>query len=189
MVLSHPVRQRVERTSRREETPDTLTLHLRRAAYMKGTRPLTTNLWQSRVPARPPARPPLLCPRWNPHLSPLLPPPETSASFEAGGVSLDHPSEGQGSGLRTLGRATLPRSCGLHLGQVNYLMVDYALGQVRPTRKPRGENEQTAASRNESRPSARPSARLRVFINDPGRSGSAALSVALDLWALIEMGG
>lgn len=127
----------------------------------------------------------LSCPRWNPHLSPSLPPPEMSASIDVGGVSLDNPSEGRGLGLRTLGRASLPRSCGLHLGQVNYLMVDYALGEARPTRKPRKASDEAAPSRKESRPSAR----LKVFVNDPGRSGSASLSVALDLWALIEMGG
>ena len=68
---------------------------------------------------------------------------------------------------------------------MNYLMVDYAVGEARPTRKTRGESDGVAPSRKESRPSAR----LSVFVNDPGRSGSASLSVALDLWALIEMGG
>ena len=127
----------------------------------------------------------LPCPRWNPHLSPSLSTPETSAPLDVGGVPLDDPSEGRGSGLRTLGRAALPRSCGLHLGQVNYLMVDYALGELRPARKPTRGSDEAASPRKDSRPSAR----LRVFVNDPGRSGSASLSVPLDLWALIEMAG
>eukprot|EP00904_Undaria_pinnatifida_P009331 jgi/Undpi1/5528/HiC_scaffold_2.g00805.m2 len=122
--------------------------------------------------------------RWNPHLPPSFPPSATGASSDFRVISLDDPSAGRGSQLRTLGHATLPRSCGLSLGHVNYLAVDYALGEVRPTRKPRGDEEEAASGKE-----ARPSARLRVFVNDPGRLGSAVLSVAVDLWALIEMGG
>ena len=128
--------------------------------------------------------PPLPCQRWNPHLPPSFPPSATGASSDFRVISLDDPSAGRGSQLRTLGHATLPRSCGLSLGHVNYLAVDYALGEVRPTRKPRGDEEEAASGKE-----ARPSARLRVFVNDPGRLGSAVLSVAVDLWALIEMGG
>lgn len=143
---------------------------------------MTINLCQTPIRAQCSMSP---CPRWNPHLLPSLPPPGTSASFDVGGISLDNPGERRGSGLRTLGRVALPRSCGLHLGQVNYLMVDYAIGEARPTRKPRRESDEAAPSGEEPRPSAR----LSVFVNDPGRSGSASLSVAVDLWALIEMGG
>lgn len=183
VVLSHPGGRRAEQVSRREEPPDTLTLHRDCAQPRHTSRYSAINLCRTPIPAQ--LCQTLPCPRWNPHLSPSLPPPETSASIDVGGVSLDNPSEGRGLGLRTLGRAALPRSCGLHLGQVNYLMVDYALAEARPTRKPRRASDEAAPSRKESRPSAR----LKVFVNDPGRSGSPSLSVALDLWALIEMGG
>lgn len=79
--------------------------------------------------------------------------------------------------MRILGRTSLPPTCGLALGQVNYLMVDYTpktLGR----RGRRGEVGEPRAG-----------SKLSVFVNDPGRSGSAALSVQLDLWTVIEMGG
>lgn len=83
--------------------------------------------------------------------------------------------------MRTLGQVTLPRSCGLSLGQVNYLIVDYTPGDFQQSRRSGGSEE--TATREAS------TATLRVYVNDPGRSGSALLSVGVDLWALIEMGG
>lgn len=85
--------------------------------------------------------------------------------------------------VRLLGRATLPSSCGLSLGQVNYLMVDYSLGG-RP--RPRRDEREEAGSRERG---LGVGAELMVFVNDPGRSGSPVLSVKLDMWKLIELGG
>lgn len=90
--------------------------------------------------------------------------------------------------MRELGRASLPRSCGLALDQVNYLMVDYLVGQPRPGRDSRGEGG-AADAREVSRLGAGTGAELVVFVNDPGRSGSPVLSLKLDMWRLIELGG
>lgn len=111
-------------------------------------------------------------PRWNPHRSPSLAPLDTGALSS------------RGEGVRTLGQVSLPRSSGLSLGQVNYLMVDYSLGELPTERRSGGGGERVG-----TREDFRSGARLSVFVNDPGRSGSAPLSVKLDLWTHIEMGG
>ncbi|CAM9832246.1 unnamed protein product [Ectocarpus sp. 12 AP-2014] len=134
--------------------------------------------------------------RWNPHRSPSLPRPDVDiGTFLAGttnrrdasvgevdGDNLDR-GQSRGQAVRLLGRATLPSSCGLSLGQVNYLMVDYSLGG--PPRPRRDEREE-AGSRERG---LGVGAELMVFVNDPGRSGSPVLSVKLDMWKLIELGG
>lgn len=91
--------------------------------------------------------------------------------------------------MRSLGQATLPRSCGLSLDQVNYLMVDYCVGQPRTERKEDGGGggDDTAGSREGGSRLGAPE--LMVFVNDPGRSGSPVLAVKLDMWKLIELGG
>lgn len=133
--------------------------------------------------------------RWNPHRSPSLPRPhvgvlsaDTSTITRQAGESVPVPDQ-----ARVLGQASLPQSCGLSLGEVNYLMVDYLVGQPRSGRD-RGEGAGAAAdSREGSRPGTGvetgTGAELMVFVNDPGRSGSPVLSVKLDMWKLIELGG
>lgn len=106
-----------------------------------------------------------------------------------------------------LGQARLPRSCGLSLDQVNYLMVDYVVGvgvgQPRPGTGNRdvyrdkggggGGGGAVADAREGSRlgtgTGTGTGAELMVFVNDPGRSGSAVLSLKVDMWKLIELGG
>ncbi|CAB1118482.1 unnamed protein product [Ectocarpus sp. CCAP 1310/34] len=134
--------------------------------------------------------------RWNPHRSPSLPRPDVDiGTFLAGTTNRRDASVGEvdgdnlgrgqskGKAVHLLGRATLPNSCGLSLGQVNYLMVDYSLGE-RP--RPRRDERDEAGSRERG---LGVGAELMVFVNDPGRSGSPVLSVKLDMWKLIELGG
>lgn len=121
--------------------------------------------------------------RWNPHRGPLLnPPPVHGYGHHSGGDDRlweSLPKEGR---VRILGRTNLSPTCGLALGQVNYLMVDYTPNYLRTkTLGRRGRRGEAGEPRAGSK--------LSVFINDPGRSGSAALSVQLDLWTVIEMGG
>ena len=87
--------------------------------------------------------------------------------------------------VRILGQANLPRSCGLSLDQVNYLLVDYLVGQPRPGGD-RGEDGRAQAREGAQLGTG---AELMVFVNDPGRSGSPVLSLKLDMWRLIELGG
>lgn len=100
------------------------------------------------------------------------------APLEEGGET--NPKNRRDHAVRSLGQATLPRSCGLSLDQVNYLMVDYCVGQ------PRAQRDEAAAG---SRQGSRLGAELMVYVNDPGRSGSPVLAVKLDMWKLIELGG
>lgn len=128
--------------------------------------------------------------RWNPHRPPPFPRPELGVNpidstaerlegpLEEGGET--GPTDRRDHAVRSLGQATLPRSCGLSLDQVNYLMVDYCVG------RPRAERSEGAAG---SREGSRSGAELMVFVNDPGRSGSPVLSVELDIWKLVELGG
>lgn len=93
--------------------------------------------------------------------------------------------------VRMLAHASLPRSCSLSLDQVNYLMVDYLVGQARPGRD-RGEGsgaDTREGAQLGTRTGTGTRAELAVFVNDPGRSGSPVLSLKLDLWRLIELGG
>lgn len=151
--------------------------------------------------------------RWNPHRAPLLHLPVKDGDSRPTKLSADplnRPANGAGSNpaglqdevnspmreaeagtedllsskfpsrgerVRILGRTSLPSTCQLHLNQVHYLMVNYTprtLGR-------RGRRGETRDSKTEST--------LSVFLNNPGGSGSPALSVKLDLWTRIEMGG
>lgn len=108
------------------------------------------------------------------------------------GRETDQTDPGQSRGHpvpRLLGRATLPRSCGLSLGQVNYLMVDYNAGQPQPRSSPGPRSDEEGGSWTSRRRGSGSGAELMVFINDPSRSGSPVLSVELDMWKLIELGG
>lgn len=144
--------------------------------------------------------------RWNPHRSPSLPRPNvgvlsadtrtstkrTSAPDETreGGSDPKRSREQAEAGheaqqVLVLGQASLPRSSGLSLDQVNYLMVDYLVGPPRPGSDKREGGG--ADAREGSRLGT--GAELMVFVNDPGRSGSPVLSLKLDMWRLIELGG
>lgn len=91
-------------------------------------------------------------------------------------------SPGDGSGERVLGQGKISPSSRLSLGQVNYLMVEYTPGAslVQPRRRRRREK---GSGRSRS------SSALRVFVNDPGRLGSAVLSVDLDVSTILRSGG
>eukprot|EP00903_Cladosiphon_okamuranus_P017746 g16336.t1 len=152
--------------------------------------------------------------RWNPHRSPSLRRPgvsmgvlsnlssdtntnRTSASDDADQSNPDprrtgghvEAVRGHDQHVRVLGRASLLRSCSLSLDQVNYLMVDYLVGQPRRGRD-RGEGSGTDKRESGQLGTGTATmAELMVFVNDPGRSGSPVLSLKLDLWTLIELGG
>ncbi|CAM9312401.1 unnamed protein product, partial [Hapterophycus canaliculatus] len=144
---------------------------------------------------------------WYPHVSPSLPRPEVGVRADTVGITerLDtdfRKASGESSGIdpgqsrghtvpRLLGHATLPRSCGLSLGQVNYLMVDYTPGQSQPqiAPGPRSRSNDENGPRSSRRGGSTSGAELVVFINDPSRSGSPVLSVKIDMWNLIELGG
>lgn len=81
--------------------------------------------------------------------------------------------------VRILGRTALPPTCGLSVGQVNYLIVEVVPRTLVRARGRDGGSGQRRTSES----------RLLVFVNDPGRSGSPVLSLGLDLWTLVEMGG
>lgn len=119
--------------------------------------------------------------RWNPHRAPMLPPPDIA--MHTGGAALAD-SDTPDTGVRTLAQAILPDSCGLSLGQLNYLMVDYTPAELRLKRPTASKHEERG-----SQTGPRSGARLKVYVNDPGRSGLALLSADVDLWTLIEMGG
>eukprot|EP00752_Nemacystus_decipiens_P015142 g13489.t1 len=132
--------------------------------------------------------------RWNPHRLPSLRRPDVGAS--GSGTTAQSGADPRRSRqqeqveaghdhVRMLGQASLPRSCGLSLDQVNYLMVDYVVGQPRPGRD--GGEDGRADTKEGARLGT--GAELMVFVNDPGRSGSAVLSLKLDMWRLIELGG
>lgn len=157
--------------------------------------------------------------RWNPHRSPSLPRPDvgvlsttdagtgtcatTSRAGGASALSGDVRQSGPGprrstergreraAEVRVLAQASLPRSCGLSLDQVNYLMVDYLVGQPPLSGREDRDRGEGGAGAADAREGSRlgTGAELMVFVNDPGRSGSPVLSLKLDMWRLIELGG
>lgn len=100
-----------------------------------------------------------------------------------------------------LGQAELATSCKIVFGQENYLTVDYIpdpddlrlkskrSGATAGAEASRGGREgSTPQSQSRSR-LLRASSRLRVFVNDPGRTGRPALSMELDLCQHVKMEG
>lgn len=60
---------------------------------------------------------------------------------------------------------------------MNYLAVLYTPKGLPRQRRYQDDGQRAAGSM------------MRVFVNDPGCSGPAALSIDLDLWMYIDMGG
>lgn len=128
--------------------------------------------------------------RWNPHRGPILTPPEMigqASPSRDGSVQRGEPPPSQ-ENVRVLGQALLPPSCDLSLGQVNYLMLDYTPPEARRGGGSGGKGHDEGDKLGGNGGSGA-RAKLRVFVNDPGRSGLPLLSVDVDLWKLIEMGG
>ncbi|CAN0154421.1 unnamed protein product [Scytosiphon promiscuus] len=131
--------------------------------------------------------------RWYPHVTPSLPrsdEPGTAVREAYGEDGETDAGQSRSHNVpRLLGRATLSSLCDLSLGQVNYLMVDYTVGQPLQQASSGLPSDKEGGSRTSMRGGSGSGAELMVFINDPSRSGSPILSVKLDMWKLIELGG